>query len=89
MSGADDSKPHMLATITYGWDGVRRGGEVSTGDLWSKAPPMAANLWLGNHMKPLLAPLASRGKPIPTGIKVASGAVLLGLLLARRGSTRQ
>ena len=84
----EDSTPHMLATMTYGWDGIERGGRVSTEDIWHGAPPMAANLWLGNHMKPLLGPLASRGKPIPTGIKLAAGAVVLGLLLSRRGSTR-
>jgi hypothetical protein len=80
---SDDSMPHMLGPMAFGWDGVERGGEVSTHDLWSKAPPMAANLWLGNQMKPLLAPLASRGKPLPKGVKLAAGAVLLGLLLSR------
>ncbi|HEV2148933.1 MAG TPA: redoxin domain-containing protein [Longimicrobiaceae bacterium] len=86
---ADDSMPHMLGPMTFGWDGIQRGGEVSTHDLWSGAPPMAANLWLGNQMKPLLAPLASRGRPIPTGAKVAAGAVLLGLLLSRRNRRRR
>lgn len=84
----DDSMPHMLGTITFGWDGVQRGGEVSTRDLWKGAPPMAANLWLGNQVKPILAPLAGRGKPLPTGVKVAAGAVILGLLLSRRDSRR-
>lgn len=86
---ADDSMPHMLATMTYGWDGIARGGEVSTHDIRVGAPPMAANLWLGNQMQPLLAPLASRGKPIPTGVKLAAGAVLLGLILSRRGTKRR
>ncbi len=81
---SDDSVPHMLGPMTFGWEGVQRGGNVSTHDLWSGAP----NLWLGNQMKPLLAPLASRGKPLPTGVKLAAGALLLGLLLSRGGSKR-
>jgi hypothetical protein len=83
---SDDSMPHMLGPMAFGWDGVERGGETSTHDLWSKAPPMAANLWLGNQMRPLLAPLAGRGKPLPTGVKLAAGAFVLGLLLSRRNS---
>jgi hypothetical protein len=86
---ADDSVPHMLGPMTFGWDGIERGGEVSTHDIWKGAPPMAANLWLGNHMKPLLAPLASRGKPVPTGVKLAAGALALGFLLSQRKSKRQ
>jgi hypothetical protein len=85
---ADDSMPHMLGPMVFGWDGIERGGEVSTHDIWKGAPPMAANLWLGNQMKPLLAPLAGRGKPLPTGVKIAAGAVLLGLLLSQRDSKR-
>jgi hypothetical protein len=83
---ADDSIPHMLGPMVFGWEGVQRGGDVSTRDLMKGAPPMAASLWLGNQMKPLLAPLASRGKPIPAGVKLAAGAVLLGVLLSRRDS---
>jgi hypothetical protein len=86
---ADASMPHMLATMTYGWDGIERGGEVSTHDIWAGAPPMAANLWLGNQMQLLLAPLADRGRPIPTGVKLAAGALLLGLVLSQRGSKRR
>lgn len=85
---ADDSMPHMLATMTYGWDGIERGGDVSTHDVWAGAPPMAANLWLGNQMKPLLAPLARRGKPISAGVKLAAGAMVLGLLLRARRRSR-
>lgn len=88
ISGADDSMPHMLGATAFGWEGIARGGEVSVQDIWKGVPPMAANLWLGNQMKPLLAPLASRGKPIPSGVKLAAGAVLLGLLLSRRGGRR-
>lgn len=83
----DDSTPHMLGPTAFGWDGIQRGGDVSVRDAWH-AVPMAADLWLGNKMKPILAPLASRGKPLPTGAKLAAGAVLLGLLLSRRGHSR-
>lgn len=86
ISDADDSVPHMLGPTAYGWEGIARGGEVSTQDIWTGAPPMAANLWLGNQMKPLLAPLASRGKPFPRGAKIAAGALLVGMVLSRRKS---
>jgi hypothetical protein len=84
----DDSIPHMLGPTAFGWDGIKRGGEVSVRDAWH-ALPMVANLWLGNQLKPVLAPLAGRGKPLSTGMKIAAGAVLLGLLLARRGHSRR
>lgn len=83
----DDSIPHMLGPTAFGWDGIKRGGEVSVRDAWS-AVPMAVNLWLGDKMQPILAPLASRGRPVPTGVKLAAGAVLVGLLLSRRGRSR-
>ena len=88
IADADDSVPHMLGPTAFGWEGIARGGEVSTRDIWQGAPPMAANLWLGNQMKPLLAPLASRGKPTSTAVKLAVGAVLFGLLLSGRKRRR-
>lgn len=81
---ADDSGPHMLGPMAFGWEGVERGGRVSTRDLWKGALPMAANLWMGNHMKPVLRPIAARGEPVPTALKVlggvAGGAALVRLL---------
>ena len=48
-------------------------------------PGMASGLWLGYQLRPLLAPLTLRAKPLPTTVKVglAVGAVALLLLGAR------
>jgi hypothetical protein len=86
---ADDRMQHMLGPMAFGWDALERGGERATNDLWSGARLVAANLYLGHQMKPLIAPLAGRGRPIPTGVKVAAGAGLLGVLLLGRRRRRR
>lgn len=81
---ADDKLPHMLGPMTYGWEAIERSGHMATRDMWRGAPPMAANLWLGNQARPLLSPLARRSRPIPAGVKLAAGLVVAALLLRRR-----
>jgi hypothetical protein len=86
-----DSMPHLLHTMTYGWDGIRRGGTTATADLWKTAPPVAAKIWFGSHvMRPLLQPLAGRGTPLPAGARVMLGAAaVLGALAIRRSLRRR
>jgi hypothetical protein len=74
-----DRSVHMLGATAFGWRGPRRGGEVSKQDIVKRAPPLAANLKMGEMMQPLLAPLAARSRPLPTGAKVAMVAGALGL----------
>lgn len=81
-----DRSMHMLGATAFGWRGPQRGGEVSKRDIVKRAPPLAANLKMGEMMQPLLAPLAARSRPLPTGAKVAmvAGALGLAAFLLRR-----
>ncbi|TDX22139.1 AhpC/TSA family protein [Modicisalibacter xianhensis] len=79
VSPSLDRSMHMLGATAYGWRGPRRGGKVSMEDLVRGAPPLAANLKMGEMMQPLLAPLASRSRPLPTSTKVAMAVGALGV----------
>ena len=57
-------------------------------------PGAASGPWLGYRLRPLLAPLALRGKPLPVPVKVglAVGAgvlIALGANALRRGGERK
>ncbi len=94
VKGGTDRTPHLLASMTDGWKGLRRGLPQSFIDLESSMPGAASGPWLGYRLRPLLAPLALRGKPLPVPIKVglAVGAGVLIALVAnalRRGGERK
>jgi hypothetical protein len=83
-----DHVPHLLASFADGWHGLRRGAPQSVIDLELASPGVASGIWLGYQVRPLLAPLALRAKPLPAAAKVglALGALALaGLLITRRG----
>ena len=71
--GGIDHTPHMLATLTNGWKGLRRGTPQSYLDIETAAPGMGSGIWLGYHMRPLLAPIALRAQPLPVSAKIAIG----------------
>jgi hypothetical protein len=83
-----DHVPHALAAITDGWHGLRRGAPRSVIELELAAPGMASAIWLGWQLRPLLAPVALRGRPLPalTQVGLALGA---GLALALLGGARR
>lgn len=88
-----DRLPHLLATMTDGWVGLRRGWPQSVIELEASAPGMASGPWLGYQLRPLLAPLTLRAKPLPAPVKAAlvmGGAVLVTFCLRAlaRGSSR-
>ncbi len=92
VMGGIHRTPHLLSTMTDGWKGLRRGFPRSFIELELSAPGMASLPWLGYQIRPLLAPLTLRGKPLPTSAKIglAIGAgVLIALgfkaLTAKRG----
>jgi hypothetical protein len=60
----DDKSMHMLGPTAYGWEAIERGGKMSMRDVTMRMPPLAMNLWMGNKMKPLLAPIAGRSTPL-------------------------
>lgn len=83
--GGTDRRPHLLAGIAGGWRALERGLPQSYTDLEAAAPGSATALWLGAKARPLLAPIALRSEPLPTGMRVAltAGAVALALVAAR------
>lgn len=91
VKGGIHRQPHLLASMTDGWKGLRRGFPRSFIELELSAPGMASLPWLGFQIRPLLAPLTLRGKPLPTsakiGLAIGAGALLaLGIkaLIAKR-----
>lgn len=81
VRGGTDRTPHLLASIAAGWHGLRRGLPQSYTDLELAAPGMASGIWLGDKLRPVLAPVALRGRPLPPAAKVGL-AVAAGLALA-------
>lgn len=79
VMGGIDSTLHLLPSITAGWRGLRRGLPQSFIDLETSAPTLASGTWLGHRLRPLLAPLALRAKPLPGPVRFgfAVGLVLL------------
>jgi thiol-disulfide isomerase/thioredoxin len=80
----DDKSLHMLGPTAYGWDAIKRGGHVSMRDVATRMPPLAMNLWMGNKMKPMLAPLAARSQRLAPEQKmgIAIAAASFGMLVA-------
>lgn len=73
--------PHLLATIADSWKGLRKGFTQSAIELELSAPGMASGPLLGYQIRPLLAPLTLRGKPLPVSVKLGL-AISAGALLA-------
>ncbi len=89
VKGGTHRTPHLLATITDGWKGLRRGFPQSAIELELSAPGMASGPFLGYQIRPLLAPLTLRGKPLPAtvkfGLAIGAGAlVALGIRALKR-----
>ena len=81
VKGGTHRTPHLLASMTDGWKGLRKGFPQSAVELELSAPGMASLPWLGYQIRPLLAPLTLRGEPLPApvkfGLAVGAGALLL------------
>jgi hypothetical protein len=68
-----DQTPHLLPSMTDGWKGLRRGLPQSFLDMETAAPTSASMMWLGYQLRPLLAPLTLRARPLPASAKIALG----------------
>ena len=83
-----DRFPHMGAAMTDGWRGLRRGLPQSFVDMETAVPTQGASTWLGYQLRPLLAPLTLRARPLPApvkvGLAVGIGAAALLFLRSRR-----
>lgn len=92
VRGGIDHIPHLLASMTDGWRGIRRGLPQSYIDLATAAPGMPTGIWLGYKIRPVLAPLTLRDKPLPPAAKFALAAGAFALvalaLQGRRSPTR-
>jgi len=73
VKGGTHRTPHLLASMTDGWKGLRRGFPQSFVELETSAPGMASGTWLGYQLRPLLAPLTLRGEPLPAPVKIGLG----------------
>jgi hypothetical protein len=80
VKGGTDRTPHLLSTIADGWKGLRRGFPQSAVELELSAPGMASGPWLGYQFRPLLAPVALRGEPLPPAAKIGLAIGAVGLL---------
>jgi len=80
VDGGTNRLPLVMPALTTGWRGLRRGLGQSVLDLETASPGAATLTWLGYQLRPLLAPLTLRARPLPPTVKVglaASGASLL------------
>lgn len=80
VSGGIERTPHLLASMTDGWRGLRRGFPQSWLEMDLAMPPMGSATWALHQFRPLLAPVALRGKPLPTAAKIGLAAGAIGLL---------
>lgn len=81
VNGGIDQTPHLLPSMTDGWKGLRRGLPQSLIDIETAAPTVGISTWLGYQLRPLIAPLTLRDKPLPTSAKVGLAVGAAGLLL--------
>jgi len=84
-----DQTPHLMPSMTDGWKGLRRGLPQSFVDMETAAPTSATMMWLGHQLRPLLAPLTLREKPLPASAKIVIGGMVVAaaalVLRSRRG----
>jgi len=89
VRGGVDRRAHLAAAVTNGWPALRRGLPQSAVDLETSVPLSVAAAWLGYQLRPLLAPLTLRERPLPPAAKAALGAAAaVGTLLAARRALR-
>jgi hypothetical protein len=92
VRGGVDRMPHIAPTVTNGWPGLRRGLPQSFLDLELTLPGAATSTWIGYQLRPLLAPLTLRHRPMPASVKAmlaAAGIVVLAALTFRPGRRRE
>lgn len=76
----------LSGAVTDGWRAIERGLPQSFTDLLVAAPGSPALLWVGDKLRPVLAPWSLRARPISPVVKLGVGlaAFALGLLLGAR-----
>jgi hypothetical protein len=84
-----DRRPHLAAAIVAGRSGPARGGRQALIDLELGFPGGNVLMLVGGVFRPLLAPLALRTTPVPTGERAALLAGLVGACAALGLGVRQ
>lgn len=74
--------PRFMPSFTDGWRGIRRGLPQSVIDLEMSSPGLSLLLWLGDKLRPLLAPFALRSRPLPSSNWIAIWAGLAAIVTA-------
>lgn len=74
VEGGIDRMIHMAAPMTHGWRGLRRGLPQSLIDIETAGPTTGVGVWAGYQLRPLLAPLTLRSRPLPAPVKLALAA---------------
>lgn len=89
VRGGIDPMLHVLPALTDGWNGIRRGLPQSVIEMELAAPGSGIGLWLGHKLRPVLAPVTLRARPLPASARLGLAAGLgLALALAVRRATR-
>lgn len=81
VSEGGDKIMHPIGPTAFGWQAIRRSGRAAVRDVVRGMPPLAANLWMGDKVEPLLAPLARRSRPLPAAARVALGVAAAGAMV--------
>ena len=84
VSGGIDLVPHLLPTFIEGWRALERGRPQSTDDLSQALPGSVGLLLVGRPVRPVLAPLALRARPLPSRTRAALLGVAASALLSLR-----
>lgn len=85
VHGGVEKTPHVGAALTDGWRGLRRGWPQSAVNMELATPGSASGAWLGHQLRPILAPVTLRSRPLSATAKAAILALLaVPLVLAAR-----
>lgn len=89
VEGGIDRMIHMGAPMTDGWRGLRRGLPQSLIDIETAGPTTGVSAWAGYQLRPLLAPLTLRSRPLPAPVKLGLAAGVAAVVVAGIRRTKQ
>lgn len=65
VNGGINHVAYPLPAMADGWKGIRLGLPQSFIDMSTAMPGSSTSIWLGDKLRPVLAPVALRAKPLP------------------------
>lgn len=81
LGEAVDRTPHILPTLTEGWNGLQKGLPQSLTDMETAVPGTGVGTWLTHQFAPILAPFTLRAKPVPLPVRLLLMAGAAGLTI--------